>query len=221
MPPTDRQTDTKAKATWWSVTAFNSEIELLEDETKFPEWVANVYGGREETPTTKKVHFQGAIQCARTVRMSQVKAWLPTAHLEVARAKECLVAYVLKKDTAIGAKVMRENPNQYLPFHHMCMLISQQEDVVARLALDGEEAYWDAVNKIILTRPHLASSLATPSLRNFWLRTRHTWREMKGQLVLPAPADGARSSNNREVASRLLANLGLKNKRIAMFVTKR
>lgn len=184
MPKTDRQTD---KATWWSITAYNDEIALLEDNTKFPAWVQNVYGGREECPTTKRIHFQGALQCSQQVRMSQVKSWLPTAHLEVARAKECLVNYVLKKDTAVGEKVMRENPNPYLPFHEMCILISAQETNVSRL-LCAEEAYWDAVNMIIRVKPYLASSLSTPSLRNFWIRTRHTWRDL-GAVSITSPAD--------------------------------
>jgi len=185
MPKTDRQTD---KATWWCITAYNDEIAILEDKTKFPDWVNAVYGGREECPTTKRLHFQGALQCFRQVRFSAVKSWLPTAHIEVAHAKECLLKYVFKSETAVGKKLMVENPNQFLPFHEMCMLVSQQEDDSSRL-LDSEACYWDAVNKIILTKPHLSASLSNPSLRNFWIRTRHTWRAIKGQLVLPAPTD--------------------------------
>ena len=51
--------DTTRKSTWWSVTAYNDEIESMEGN--FPEWVKAVYGGRETCPTTGRLHFQGAL----------------------------------------------------------------------------------------------------------------------------------------------------------------
>ena len=121
MAKTDRQTDSTAKSTWWIVTAYDmtekgglNEMLRCEDKEHYPAYVSAVYGGPEKCPKTGRPHYQGAIQCVTQQRRSTIKQWLPTAHLEPARAKECIVHYCLKKDTAIGAKVMNENPNPYL-----------------------------------------------------------------------------------------------------------
>jgi len=92
------------KATWWSVTAFGDEILLLEDISGYPHWVATVYGGREECPETKSVHFQGALQCYSQQRLAKLKSWLPTAHFEIARKVEALKKYAMKSETAISEK---------------------------------------------------------------------------------------------------------------------
>lgn len=92
-----------AKSTWWSVTAYNSEIVQLES-ADHPEFVARILGGREKCPETDRIHFQGAVQCRRQVRLSQLKAWLPTAHWEPARNVEALKKYAMKEETAAGEK---------------------------------------------------------------------------------------------------------------------
>jgi len=92
------------KATWWSVTAFGDEILLLEDPSRFPSWVAKVYGGREECPDTKSIHFQGALQLHTQQRLSKLKSWLPTAHFEIARKVEALKKYAMKSETAVSEK---------------------------------------------------------------------------------------------------------------------
>lgn len=98
------------KATLWSVTAFNSEIELLEAK-EFPDYVKKVYGGREVCPETGTLHFQGMIKCLHQVRLSKLKKWLPTAHLEIARDGDALEKYVMKSETAVGPKRIVENDN--------------------------------------------------------------------------------------------------------------
>lgn len=114
----DRQTDRQNiflsfstmtdKSTWWSVTAYNDEIELLESN-EFPDFVVKVFGGREKCPTTGRIHFQGAVQCRSQQRFSALKKWLPTAHWEPAKNKDALQKYAMKADTAIGDKEERTN----------------------------------------------------------------------------------------------------------------
>lgn len=98
---------TSNKSSWWSITAFNEEAKLLvasqQGNVAFPDFVKELYGGMEKCPSTGKEHFQGALHTSH-VRMSQVKKWLPTAHLEVARNKEALKKYAMKEETATDCK---------------------------------------------------------------------------------------------------------------------
>lgn len=97
------------KSTWWAVTAYNAEMEMLEKaqkgEVECPDYVRRIVGGREKCPTTDRLHFQGAIQMTKQLRFSTIKEWLPTAHLETARKEWCLQSYVMKKATSVGPKV--------------------------------------------------------------------------------------------------------------------
>lgn len=185
MPETDSQTDRKVRSTWWSVTAFNGEMAVLEDTAHYPEFVVRVYGGREVCPTSGREHFQGAIQCQVQVRMSIFKQWLPTAHLEPARSQDALKAYAMKPETAIGEKVERLNEVQpvFLKAHEVCALIGKQLSK-AELSDLVVCPYWLAVNRILIANKSLTSQLMNPSLRNFWLNTRHVWEAEAPAIVL-------------------------------------
>lgn len=111
---------------WWSITAFNEEIEICEGP--LPSYIKRILGGREICPKTGKLHFQGAAQCQpnKPLRLSQMKSWLPTAHFQPAREVEALKKYVMKAETAAGEKVDRLNPTIHYPAHEMCKLIASQ-----------------------------------------------------------------------------------------------
>jgi len=167
------------KSTWWSVTAFNEEIELCEGT--LPEFVRSIYGGREMCPSTGTEHFQGAVQCYEQVRMAKLKSWLKTAHLEPARQAEALKKYAMKPDTAIGEKVIREN---HVPHHtadQICLLLARQAD---RQTSD----YWARVRMILAKTPELAGQLMNPSLKSFYLNTEQVWLD-KVAIVLQQPCD--------------------------------
>lgn len=119
---TDRQTD---KAMWWSVTAFGDEIILLEDKSNYPDFVKEIFGGREICPDTDREHFQGAINCNRQVRMSALKKWLPTSHLEPARNVQALKQYAMKLDTAVDNKHVRVNEIKYQRMSDTCMILAR------------------------------------------------------------------------------------------------
>lgn len=158
---TDRQT----RSTWWSVTAFNEEIALLEDTDHLPPFVKKIYGGREECPKTNKLHFQGALQCNVQVRMSQIKSWLKTAHLEPARDKECLKQYAMKDNTAVGEKTVTVNPNPYYPAHEILQLIADQ---LTRTEMFEDGCFYVAVNRLLKKNKFLAGQLMNPSLKKFF-----------------------------------------------------
>ena len=169
---------TTKKAIWWSVTAFNDEIELCEGT--LPEYIRAIYGGRETCPDTGRLHFQGAIQCFEQVRMSKIKSWLKTAHLEPARSSEALKKYAMKADTAAGEKVVRNNPIPHYSAHEMCLLLAQtsrQPDI----------GFWDRAKTLLAKTPELAGQLMNPSLRGFFEKTQSVWLD-RAAIVLQQPA---------------------------------
>lgn len=192
------------KSTWWSVTAYNDEIALLEDATKFPQFVAEVHGGREECPTTGRVHFQGAIKCKSQQRFSALKKWLPTSHLEVAHHKEALLKYVNKFETAIGPKLQRENQRKFLSMSDALMIVGRFNIGVDHIDVmrshdcrNAKEAlkrmYWDAVSSHIAKIPEDISLFSQPQMLAAWVNTHRVWVDHARAIVLqPArvEADG-------------------------------
>lgn len=176
MSAAARQTD---KSTYWSVTAFgDEEISKLEDTEHYPTGVVRVYGGREECPESKKIHFQGCIVLSRQQRLSWFKSWLPTAHLEPARQKDALIKYAMKEDTATGEKLERVNPVVHHTADEMCMIIAQKIHAVYLENPEKHEPkewFWIAVRAILQEEPKLAGQLMNPSLKGFWIETRRVW----------------------------------------------
>lgn len=166
MPQTDRQTD---KATYWCVTAFNAEIEAMENKSTWPTWVAEVHGGRELCPKTKKLHFQGMVKCKSQQRLSAFKPWLPTAHLEAARQKDALKQYALKAETAVGPKTSVKNEKPYYTTEMILRLLAISQPLL------GQDDFWGRVNRILLEKPYLCGLLAKPDIYRLWKNTRETW----------------------------------------------
>lgn len=101
---TDGQNTSLLRSCCWSITAYNKDIELVEDKDNWPKFVSKILGGRETCPTTGRLHFQGALFSHGTIRFSQVKKWLSQTRIEVARSQEALSKYVMKPETAAGEK---------------------------------------------------------------------------------------------------------------------
>lgn len=181
MAKTDRQTDTNAKATWWAVTAYNDDINIMENKDGYPDWVLKVYGGREVCPTTGTLHFQGAVQCVRQQRFTALKKWLPTANLKPARDKDDLKKYVMKEETAVGPKNEVVNDHA-LPYMTTDMILF---DITKWLMLTHgtniqeyatEEYWWKAVNDLLMRHPKLAGNFLNKQLMNLWLKTIPAWK---------------------------------------------
>lgn len=181
MAKTDRQTD---KGTWWSVTAYNDEITVLQDNTKWPADVKTIYGGLEECPTTGKVHFQGAIQLNKQQRLKWFKSWLPTAHLEVAIKKDALMKYAMKDDTAIGEKLVVSNATPFYTADQICVELAKSiylewdelEEKSRRVSKPDQFLFDCAINRMLMKDRKLAGQLMNPSLRKFWINTITVWR---------------------------------------------
>lgn len=185
------------KATWWSVTAFSDEIEILENPKSYPNFVVKVFGGREECPKTKTIHFQGAVQCKSQQRMSALKKWLPTAHLEPARDKEALAKYAMKEETAIGDKMIQSNPRRYLKMSEALFMIARcvpikmetlyylerldmDDKAMMKYAMDDviKQSYWAAVKQLIRFHPDDVSLYSNPQLLRAWEHTWEVWFDM-------------------------------------------
>lgn len=179
---TDRQTD---KSQAWSVTAFNDEILLLEDNARYPNFVKEVHGGREMCPTTNKVHFQGALILKSQQRLSALKKWLPTAHFEACRQIDALKKYSMKEDTAVGDKVVRENETPHYRMEELLMMIAHNrpdEYVYYDENQKYKEEYWAIVNKIVYISPRLISAFTIPAMEKAWVQTRSVWIRKEGEL---------------------------------------
>lgn len=188
MAQTDRQTDNSPapvkeenpKSIWWCVTAWNDEIELMEDSSRYPTWVRSVLGGREECPKTGKLHFQGALQLKTQMRMKAIKSWLPKAHLEPSRSEEALKKYAMKQQTAVGPKEVRVNPARHYSADELCERIAYEVldiyDDDKYVGEDGKKKlFTDSICFILSNDAKMAGQLMNPSLRNFWCSTFHVW----------------------------------------------
>ncbi|AXH77360.1 MAG: replication associated protein [Cressdnaviricota sp.] len=183
MAQTDRQTD---KSTAWIATAYNDEIELLEDASRYPAIVKEVHGGREVCPQTGKLHFQGAIILHSQQRLSALKRWLPTAHLEPAKSKEAIKRYCMKQATAAGDKTVRTNAHPYFRMDELLTLLGNvisdlreraMEEYIDLITDDDDRTkeYWYAVNKVLQTYPRTISSFSQSAIKTAWRYTSAYW----------------------------------------------
>lgn len=166
------------KSTWWSVTAFNEDIQTIQGE--MPAWVRAVYGGLEECPKTGTKHFQGAVQARQQIRMVQLKQWLPKAHLEPARSAEALKKYAMKEETSAGEKTVRENSVKFYSADKICLLLAEQSISQTDRQTDN---YWPRVRAILKESPELAGQLMNPTLKGFYTKTASVW-EYRVAIVL-------------------------------------
>lgn len=167
--------DPNRTATWWSITAYNEEMDLCENTENWPPWVVKIQGGREQCPTTGRIHYQGAMQLVSAMRRTKIKTWLKTAHLEQSRKTIALKQYAMKDETAIGEKLINVNPNPYLSADKICQLIADKVHEHNNQTDRQTDRFWFGVKKILSTRPEMAGQLMNPSLRNFYIKTESVW----------------------------------------------
>ena len=189
MSQADRQTD---KSTNWAVTAFGNDITLLEDVKSYPSYVKKVFGGRENCPDTGKEHFQGHLQLHTQQRLSAIKKWLPTAHLEIARNFKASVAYAMKSDTASGSKNEVINPRPFIDNQTALMMLARTKLTEDEQDDDGvvDRWFWPRVRKILMTEPHLCGLYGKPDIYRLWKHTASVWEHhvrIEGTIVLQSP----------------------------------
>lgn len=178
----DRQTD---KATWWSITAFDENERGMLQGDSFPPFVVRVYGGLEECPDTKRVHFQGAVQCKGQQRFSAIKKWLPKAHIEAARSADALKKYAMKEETAISEKKEVVNKAAYIDNQAALMLLAREKidygiDALAEELSDSvdkipEREFELLANRIVYREPYLVGVFSKPDVMRGWKMFRGTF----------------------------------------------
>lgn len=152
---------------------------------QWPQWVKKVHGGLEECPDTKRVHYQGAIQCRGQQRFSAIKKWMPKAHIEAARDPAALKQYVMKEETAIAEKQVLENATPYVDNQRALYMIAAEKinygveelakvlgDSVDRIA---EREFVLLANRVVYREPHLCGVMSKPDVMRGWKMFRETF----------------------------------------------
>lgn len=189
---TDRQTDVfNQRSQWWSVTCYGDNIERIEDVKLYPKCVKTVHGGREQCPTSGRLHFQGAVECHGQQRAAFFKHWLPNVHFQKARGKEALKKYALKQDTAVGPKQSVSNPIKYFTMDDILLELGHAYNEAGAEWIGSiienhvrkdesgstdEATFWQLTIRVMRKHGrHLASSLANPAVRKMWINTKEFW----------------------------------------------
>lgn len=207
MSQTDRQTD---KAIHWSITAFNEvEIIALSSNSTYPVFVKRVYGGLEKCKTSGREHYQAHVQLWSQQRMSALKKWLPTAHLEISRDWRASIYYAMKKDTSTGEKKVLDSLLPHVDNQEALLMLARTcpdmcehtfydpkytgpKDDAKRIPVctDDNQHFWHRVNIILERQPMLVGLFTKPDIQRAWKWTKGTWFQLakeEGQIVLPAP----------------------------------
>jgi len=129
----------------WSITINNP----TESDTKcdHPGWSLD---GQYEVGAEGTRHFQGILKTGKQVRFSAVKRVFPRAHIEVARNKKALEAYVKKEETRVGEFQRTEIPNMFV-FQDTIADAFDMEEVKRRwLDEDISKMYKHDINEMVL-----------------------------------------------------------------------
>lgn len=192
------QTDkTQTRSCWWNITEHREDSIKYLEAGDYPSWVKAVYGGREEAPTTGKLHYQGCIHTSQ-VRFSQMRKWLNGAHIEKCYDIEASQRYAMKDETAIGKKEKILNKNRYYSMEDAMKLLgkiylSYDKDKLVKYEYKHgrsnystsngvvvpayKDNYWILVRSILREQPHLASLLSNPQTFRLWENTWQVWVE--------------------------------------------
>lgn len=168
----------KQTRTWWSITAFDEdEIKKLE-AGEYPQHVKRVLGGREQCPETGRIHFQGAV-ATRSCRFTQMKKWLPKAHIEPAKCQEALARYAMKEETAVDVKQERPNTRKYMSMAQALYQVAVHSYDYLWEDPDNNyrEAYWYGVRQHIRVEGQEddISLYSQPQMQRAWNNTWQVW----------------------------------------------
>jgi len=176
-PSITERNDTTIRGTHWSITINNPTEEDLDawKNMTIHHWVKEVKGqlerGANGTP-----HIQGYLRTAQ-VRLSQIKAILPRAHIEQAKNVTALVKYVSKEDTRVASieatKVATPQIVQtYLSDYVINEILTQGEQFVEyKRVYDPEERklVWKPEPQVDYDRTELGHVVAIIKLNHAYL----------------------------------------------------
>lgn len=155
--------------------------------------------GQDEIGENGTLHIQFALN-TRQIRLSQIKEWLPRAHLEVAKNANAITNYVSKVQTAVANSQFEhnyvdENANKTMA-DIMLMLadaanLERTRERLAELDDRGlpvrkpidcyKVEYWEAVEMLLCQDENLVALLTQPQYERSWIKTRNVWI-MKNQV---------------------------------------
>lgn len=180
------------RGSWWSVTINNpTEQDRQTVNGPAPRWLRMIRG-QEEMGANGTLHYQLAVN-TQQIRASQIKEWLPRAHIEVARNPNALSNYVSKDKTAVPDTQFEHNyvnnANGPLTMAQVLMKVAEvanTERSRQRLsANDGNplpkpdevygDEYWCAVEVLLGQDENLVALLTQPQYQRAWVKTRRVW----------------------------------------------
>lgn len=176
------------RGSWWSITINNPTEADRQSLKQVPSFVKRVKY-QDEVGDEGTLHIQGAVNTAQ-VRFSQIKQWLPRAHIEVARNPKALLEYVSKSETAVINTQMDTQPEYMTMEKALCNLAYfwQDPDPTETPSKTWEEdCYWKAVREILAEAPGLVQLYTNPQMLRAWKHTRDVWlkiREREEQKML-------------------------------------
>lgn len=138
------------KATHWACTLYGEEVgkalDMQKDPNHLPGFVKVLYGGLEQCPETKRLHFQGHIHCNRQVRLTQLKSIWPTGHFERARDINASIRYAMKSDTAYSEKLKTDSTLVHQSPGEIALKVARA--LINKHSLDDNEIYVEWMYKI-------------------------------------------------------------------------
>lgn len=160
--------------TWKDIEAWRA------DNTKMPRFIRKIYGGKEQCPTTGRVHLQLAFN-TQHIRDTQMRALLPGVHVQAARNKDDVVRYCMKLDTAAGEKTVVENGTPYYTCDMLCLELAKhwptEEQALEYKYKKTDDIYWHCVRAIVDDKPQLMGNFLNAQLRTAWCKTSAIWRK--------------------------------------------
>lgn len=175
LPPMD-----SIRASWWSITINNPTEEDRARLREHPSFV-KMLKYQDEQGKEGTLHVQGAVQTAQ-VRASAMKAWLPRAHIEVARDRQALLKYVEKAETAVaGTQVVVKADYLAMDSALVAIAINRPSSTEFRYSHRPKEhefeiwEYWEAVKRILEEKPKMVGLFTNPQLLRAWIHTRSVW----------------------------------------------
>lgn len=179
--------ETQIRTTKWSVTINNPTEEDMKSLRDPPQYV-KYCKFQQEVGDNGTPHVQCAVLTAQ-VRFSQIKKWLPRAHIEASRDWQALLRYVEKTETAVeGTREKVEGG--YIAMDQALILVARygcnmlewlmESDRTEQEVLQWKkQEYWAAVNGILMDRPTLVGLYTQPQMERAWVNTRSVWMKLK------------------------------------------
>lgn len=197
--------DTTTRSSCWSITINNPTEEDRNQLKSPPTWVKSCHH-QDEIGDNGTLHIQGAVLTAQ-VRFSQLKKWLPRAHIEVARNRQALLKYVKKPETSVEG-TQQDTKGGYISMEQALRNIAEHSQDMEAYFSSGDRTFkdcdawkkfefWCAVRQVLIVSPALVGLYTNPQMERAWVNTRSVWIKLKSN----APVYEIQSGSEGQQAS--------------------